>query len=166
MGTQADFLEFVIAGTLQPYFPWDNRIIWIAAVIGNFGNLIYQFPLGRRAWNLEIGIACYSAASEVYTRENYPEQWAMTQHNLGTAYSDRIEGVRAANIEEAIACFREALKVRTPENYPEDWAATQNNLGAAYSDRIEGVRAANIEEAIACYWEALKIYTHEDYPED
>src|SRR4028119_1063738 len=74
----------------------------LAAVIGNLGNLIYHFPLGRRAGNLEICIACYSAASEVYTRENYPEQWAMTQHNLGTAYSDRIEGVRAKNIEEEI----------------------------------------------------------------
>ena len=62
----------------------------LAADIVDFGNLIYQFPLGRRAGNLEIGIACYSAASEVYTRENYPEGWAMTQHNLGTAYSDRI----------------------------------------------------------------------------
>jgi len=138
---------------------------FIAADIVNFGNLIDQFPLGRRAWNLEIGIACYRAASEVYTREDYPEQWAMTLNNLGTAYSDRIEGVRAANIEEAIACYREALKVRTPENYPEYWATTQNNLGAAYNDRIEGVRAGNIEEAIACYREALKVYTRENYPE-
>ncbi|MEG4069705.1 CHAT domain-containing protein [Microcoleus sp. Pol11C2] len=137
----------------------------LAAVIGNFGNLISQFPLGRRAWNLEIGIACYSAASEVYTRENYPEEWAMTQHNLGTAYSDRIEGVRAKNIEDAIACYREALKVRTPENYPEQWALTQNNFGIAYSKRIKGVRAENIEEAIACYREALKVRTRENYPE-
>src|SRR4028119_623699 len=89
----------------------------------------------------------------------------MTQHNLGTAYSDRIEGVRPANIEDAIACYREALKVRTPENYPEDWATTQNNLGTAYSERREGVRAANIEEAIACFRLALKVYTREAYPE-
>ncbi|MEG4408959.1 CHAT domain-containing protein [Microcoleus sp. MON2_D5] len=138
----------------------------IAADIGNFGSLIKDFPLGRRAWNLEIGIACYSAASEVYTREDYPEQWAMGQNNLGTAYSDRIEGVRAANIEEAIACYREALIVYTLENYPENWAMTQNNLGTAYSERIEGATAANIEEAIACYREALKVYTREAYPEN
>ncbi|MFB8793411.1 MAG: tetratricopeptide repeat protein [Microcoleus sp.] len=137
----------------------------IAAVIGNFGNLIQQFPLGRRAWNLEIGIACYTAALKVYTRENYPEYWATTQNYLGAAYSNRIEGVRAANIEEAIACYTAALEVYTRENYPEDWAMTQNNLGIAYSDRIEGVRAANIEQAIACYREALKVRTPENYPE-
>ncbi len=137
----------------------------IAGVIGEFGNLIQQFPLGRRAWNLEIGIACYTAALIVYTRENYPEYWATTQICFGAAYSDRIAGVRAENIELAIACYREALKVRTRENYPEYWADTQNNLGAAYSDRIEGVRAANIERAIARYTAALEVRTRKDYPE-
>ncbi|MEG3989590.1 tetratricopeptide repeat protein, partial [Microcoleus sp. S28C3] len=117
------------------------------------------------AANIEEALACYSEALKVYTRENYPENWAMTQNNLGAAYSDRIEGVRAANIEEALACYSEALKVYTRENYPEKWAAAKNGLGNAYSDRIEGVRAANIEEALACYREALKVYTRENYPE-
>jgi CHAT domain-containing protein len=137
-----------------------------AAVIVNFGNLIQPFPLGRRAWNLEIGITCYTAALIVYTRKDYPEQWATIQNNLGAAYSNRIEGVRAANIELAIACYREALIVYTPKDYPEKWATTQNNLGNAYSNRIEGVRAANIELAIACFREALKVRTRKDYPED
>src|SRR5919199_3625771 len=137
----------------------------IAGVIVYFGNLINQFPQGRRAWNLEIGIACYSAASEVYTREDYPEHWATVQNNLALAYSKRIEGVRAENIEEAIACYREASEVYTREDYPEQWAGVQNNLGMAYNDRIEGVRAANIEKAIACYREALKVRTPENYPE-
>src|ERR687886_690057 len=138
----------------------------IAGVIVYFGNLINQFPQGRRAWNLEIGIACYSAASEVYTREDYPEQWATAQNNLGNAYSDRIEGARAENIEDAIACYWKASEVYTCEDYPEQWAMTQNNLGNAYSGRIEGVRPANIEKAIACYREALKVRTREAYPED
>jgi CHAT domain-containing protein/tetratricopeptide (TPR) repeat protein len=137
----------------------------LAGVIVIFSNLINQFPLGRRAWNLEIGIACYSAASEVYTRKDYPEHWATVQNNLGLAYSKRIEGVRAENIEGAIACYREASEVYTREDYPQNWAGTQNNLGIAYNDRIEGVRAANIEDAIACYLLALDVYTREDYPE-
>ena len=89
-----------------------------AVDIVNFGNLIQQFPLGRRAWNLEIGIACYTAALEVYTPKDYPKKWAGTQNNLGAAYSNRIEGVKAANIELAIACYREALIVYTPKDYP------------------------------------------------
>ena len=137
-----------------------------AVDIVNFGNLIQQFPLRRRAWNLEIRIACYTAALEVYTRKDYPEQWAVTQNNLGTAYSDRIAGVRAENIELAIACYTAALEVCTRKDYPEDWAMTQNNLANAYSNRIAGVRAANIELAIACYTAALEVRTRKDYPED
>src|ERR687886_675683 len=138
----------------------------IAGVIVYFGNLINQFPQGRRAWNLEIGIACYSAASEVYTREDYPEQWATAQNNLGNAYSDRIEGARAENIEDAIACYWKASEVYTCEDYPEQWAMTQNNLGNAYSGKIEGVRPANIEEAIACFRLALEIRTPTAFPLD
>ncbi|HBE61098.1 MAG TPA: tetratricopeptide repeat-containing protein, partial [Cyanobacteria bacterium UBA11366] len=67
--------------------------------------------------------------------------WAATQNNLGTAYSDRIKGEKADNIENAIACYREALKIRTPEAFPENWAMTQNNLGIAYWDRIKGEKA-------------------------
>ena len=94
-----------------------------AGVIFNFGNLINQFPLGRRAWNLEIGIACYIAALEVYKRENYPEDWAMTQNNLGNAYGDRIAGVRAGNIELAIARYTAALEIykRDTPFPPEDY---------------------------------------------
>jgi len=138
----------------------------IAAAIGEFGNLIQQFPLGRRTWNLEIGIACYTAALEVYKRDDYPEQWANNQNNLANSYSYRIAGVRAENIELAIAGYTAALEVYTRNDYLEQWAMTQNNLGAAYSDRIEGVRAANIELGIACYRSALIVYTPENYPEN
>ncbi len=136
----------------------------IAGVIGNFANLIQQFPLGRRADNLEIAIAAYQLALEVYTREAFPEDWAMAQNNLGSAYSNRIKGERADNLEIAIAAYQLALEVYTREAYPYEWAMTQNNLGAAYSDRIKGERADNLEIAIAAYELALKVYTREAYP--
>ncbi|XZO03765.1 MAG: CHAT domain-containing protein [Microcoleus sp.] len=137
----------------------------LAEVIGDFGNLIQEFSLGRRAWNLEIGIACYNAALEVYKRKDYPEQWATTQNNLGNAYSNRIAEVRAENIELAIACYTAALEFYKRKDYPEQWATTQNNLAAAYWNRIAGLRAENIEKAIACFTSALEVYKREDYPE-
>ncbi|RMH78964.1 MAG: tetratricopeptide repeat protein, partial [Cyanobacteria bacterium J007] len=83
---------------------------------------LYQFPLGNRANNLEIAIACYREALHVYTRDAFPQQWAMTQSNLGAAYRNRIRGERGENLEEAIACYREALQVRTRDAFPQDWA--------------------------------------------
>ncbi|MEH1810855.1 MAG: hypothetical protein V7L09_00065, partial [Nostoc sp.] len=87
--------------------------ISIAADIGNFSNLIQQFPLGSKASNMEIAIAGYEIALTVYTRSAFPENWAMTQNNLGIAYSNRILGERAENIESAIAAYSAALEVRT-----------------------------------------------------
>ncbi|WP_152553681.1 tetratricopeptide repeat protein, partial [Limnospira platensis] len=86
---------------------------------------------------------------EVYTRSDYPEDWATTQNNLGSAYRQRIRGERAENLEKAIAYYEAALEVRTRSAFPEDWAGTQNNLGAAYCNRIKGERADNLEKAIA-----------------
>lgn len=48
-----------------------------------------------RAENLEHAIAHYEQALTVYTREAYPEQWALSQHNLANAYRERIRGERA-----------------------------------------------------------------------
>jgi hypothetical protein len=66
----------------------NNQPEFIAAVFAEFGNLIQQFPLGNRMLNLELGIAAYQLALQVYTREAFPEQWAATQNNLATAYTN------------------------------------------------------------------------------
>ena len=68
----------------------------------------------------------------MYTREALPQNWAIAQNNLGTAYHNRIRGSRADNIEAAIKAFESALTVRTREAFPQNWANTQNNLGIAY----------------------------------
>ncbi|HEY9876788.1 MAG TPA: tetratricopeptide repeat protein, partial [Candidatus Obscuribacterales bacterium] len=137
----------------------------IAANIGNFSNLIQQFPLGSKASNIEIAIAGYEVSLTAFTRDTYPEEWAMTQNNLGTAYSERIRGDRAENIESAIAAYTSALQVRTREAFPIEWAMTQNNLGNAYKKRIRGDRAENIESAITAYTSALQVRTREAFPE-
>ncbi len=142
-----------------------NRALIIAGDIVNFSNLIEQFPLGNRAINIEIVIAGYENALTIFSRDGYPEYWAMTQNNLGNAYFYKIEGNRSKNLEEAIKCYQAALEVRTRNVYPEKWAETQNNLGGAYSDRKEGNRSDNLEKAIKYYKAALKEYTRHAYPE-
>ncbi|MEI2583635.1 CHAT domain-containing protein [Scytonema sp. PRP1] len=138
----------------------------IAVDIVNFSNLIQQFPLGDKASNMEIAIAGYEAVLTVFTRQAFPQQWAMTQNNLAAAYSDRILGEKAQNIEMAIASYTNALSVHTRQAFPQDWAMTQNNLGLAYADRILGEKAQNIEMAIASYTNALSVRTREAFPQD
>ncbi len=143
----------------------DIRISLIEAV-GNFCNAIREFPLGSRASNLEIAIAGYEVALTVFTRQEYAEDWARTQNNLGNAYSNRIKGEKADNLEMAIFAYREALSVYTREAFPEDWAMTKNNLGTAYGARIRGGKAENLELAIAAFLAALEIRTCEEFPQE
>src|SRR3712207_6360608 len=46
------------------------------------GNSLEQNPQGDRAENLEEAIRCYELALEVFTREDFPHDWARTQRNL------------------------------------------------------------------------------------
>jgi len=137
----------------------------IAVHIVNFSNLIRQFPLGNKASNMEIAITGYEIVLSVITRDTFPQEWAMTQNNLGVAYSERILGEKAENIEQAIDALSAALSVNTEQAFPQQWAMTQNNLGAAYSNRIQGKKAENIEQAITAFSAAFTIYTREAFPQ-
>ncbi|NES99415.1 MAG: CHAT domain-containing protein [Sphaerospermopsis sp. SIO1G1] len=139
---------------------------FLAGVIGEFSNLIQQFPLGNKANNMEIGITGYEIYSTIFTRQTSPESWAAVQNNLAIAYSDRIRGDKAENLENAIAAYEQALEVRTRTDFPVDWATTQNNLGNAYSDRIRGDKAENLEYAITAFEQALEERTRTDFPAD
>ena len=84
-------------------------------------------------------VAAFRAALEVYTREQFPVDWAMTQNNLGNAL--RALGEQAGSAErlnEAVAAFRAALEVYTREQFPVDWAMTQNNLGNVLKRWVQG----------------------------
>ncbi|MFB2805240.1 CHAT domain-containing protein, partial [Microcystis sp. BLCC-F209] len=63
--------------------------------------------------------------------DSFPYEWAMTQNNLGNAYSDRIRGEKAENLELAIVALNQSLEVITPTAYPIDCLQTGRNLGNA-----------------------------------
>ncbi|NJN13510.1 MAG: tetratricopeptide repeat protein [Richelia sp. RM1_1_1] len=84
-----------------------------AELIWKFGKMIAKLSLGNKAINLEIGIACYQAALQVYQRNQFPQEWAATQANLANGYKNRIKGNKAENIEKAILAFENALQIRT-----------------------------------------------------
>ena len=138
----------------------------IAAMLGEFGNLILQFPLGTRWLNVELGIAAYEQALTVMTQQAMPVEWATTTMNLAIAYSDRIRGERAENIEQAIAAYEQALSVMIQQAMPVEWATTTMNLANAYRNRIRGERAENIEQAIDAYCCSLEVFTPELLPDD
>ena len=108
----------------------------------------------------------------IRTRETLPQDWAMTQNNLGIALRD--QGIRTGGergtqlLAEAVAAYRQALEVRTRETLPQQWATTQNNLGTALKDqgiRTGGERGTQLlAEAVAAYRQALEVRTRETLP--
>jgi tetratricopeptide (TPR) repeat protein len=138
----------------------------IESILGLIGNLsihINDFPLGKRANNLEIAITGYQILLNNW--EPGSENWAQTQNNLAIAYRNRIRGEKAENIELAIASYTAALTVYTRDAFPQDWAQTQNNLAIAYTYRIRGEKAENIENAINFYTAALEVRTRDAFPQ-
>ena len=113
-------------------------------------------------------------ALEIYTREHLPQDWAVTQNNLGVAlraHADRTEGPKGTELlAQAVSAYRSALEVRTREQLPQDWAMTQNNLGVVLWDqaaRTEGPKGAELlAQAVSAYRSALEVRTREQLPQD
>lgn len=78
----------------------------------NLANAYGDRIRGDRGENLEIAIATHQAVLQVFTQQEFPREWAMTQMNLGNAY------LKLEQIDEAIACYRSALKVFTSTTFP------------------------------------------------
>ena len=130
----------------------------------NLGNAYRALPTGDRAANLEQAISHYQQALEVFTRQTFPEDWALTQNNLANAYHERIQGERADNLEQAISHYQQALKIYTRQAFPQDWALTQHNLANTYLQRIRGERADSLEQAILHCQQALEVRTRQAFP--
>jgi CHAT domain-containing protein len=138
----------------------------IARIISNLAWIIQEFPQGNIANNLEIAIIAYGLVSTVFTEQDFPQYWAMTQNNLAGAYSDRIRADRAQNLERAINCYLQALRVYTERDFPQEWTMTQQNLAIAYQNRIQGDKAENLERAIDCSQLVLLVRTEQDFPQE
>jgi tetratricopeptide (TPR) repeat protein len=125
---------------------------------------LYDTPLLIKGPALSSAIDHYISYLKVYTETDNPCNWAMTQNNMGNAYSDLPTGDKKKNLKTAIECYEAALKIYTETDNLYDWAMTQNNMGLAYSDLPTGNKKENLEIAIECYEAALRVRTETDYP--
>jgi tetratricopeptide (TPR) repeat protein len=138
--------------------------IFIAEGIGNLSTLIQQFTEGNEAINLEIAIAGYEVICQIFRYEDFPDYWAITKNNLGTAYRDRVCGRKSENLELSIKALQAALRVTSFQFSPERFALIYKNLGSAYAIRIEGDPTENINLSIKHFEEALSWYRFEKTP--
>jgi tetratricopeptide (TPR) repeat protein len=129
----------------------------VAALFKIFGERIQEFTLGNREINIEISIAAYQAALQVFTREAFPPQWAMIQINLGSAYGDRVLGNRAVNLIDAIAAYKSALGVITDDTFPKDWIL---KLRSSLLHMLENYKIALEDHLLALEGYGLALVDH------
>ncbi|MFQ3611675.1 MAG: hypothetical protein SNJ72_09305, partial [Fimbriimonadales bacterium] len=131
-----------------------------------FGYVLWKTPTVPRSAVMKAAIEHYQAALRVFTEADFPQEWAMTQLNLGNAYADLLTGDRLENLQQAMACYQAALRVYTEADFPREWAGTQRNLGTVYLQLPMGDRLENLQQAMACYQAALRVFTEADFPQD
>ncbi len=120
---------------------------------------------GSRASHLLVAIRLYSSVLLQYDERQFGYDWAMTQNNLGNAYSALPTGDRGANLQKAIAYYQAALRIYTEADFPQDWAMIQCNLGVECWNSPTGDRGANLQQAIKFYDHALRVCTEADFPQ-
>jgi CHAT domain-containing protein len=138
----------------------------IARLVLLFGSFVLESPWGIPGINIEIAIASFKISLNIYTRCDYPDEWAEVHNNLAVAYADRELGEKQDNIEISINYYLLVLEVYSRHKFPYEWARTKSNLASTYANRILGNRSENIELAIQYYKAALEVRTRKNVPHD
>ena len=82
---------------------------------------------------VKVAIQAYESSLILYSKKDFPMNYALTQNNLGNAYGTlaKVENP-VNNCETAIKAYKSSLTIYNFEDFPRDYALTQNNLGTAY----------------------------------
>jgi len=171
--TEETYLEQVIE---DDFSPLDNLRQMLAIFAKDpdaafdIGNESYNRGLVdiQKAAFMKVAVEAYGKTLEVWTYDNNPEKYAMTQNNLGISYGNLAELEKTAeNCRAAITAFQEALSVRSLDRFPIQYANTQRSLGNAYALLPEARdKVANCRLAISAYREALKVHSLDRFPFD
>lgn len=111
-------------------------------------------------------IGAYQRALRTFTRDTYPQEYAVLHNNLAIAYLSMSIADEHGRMREALAVqsFEEVLKVINLIDHPSEYAMINNNLGNALQSVTSGHALDNDVRALAAYDEALKVRNPRDTP--
>jgi len=125
---------------------------------------------------LRQAVEAFKLALQVKTRDQFSQEWAWTQYNLGLALRDQGIGMLTAGqiandlLGQAVDAFKLALQVYTRDQFSQEWAATQYNLGNVL--KILGAMTAGqkgddlLGQAVDAFKLALQVYTRDQLPQE
>jgi tetratricopeptide (TPR) repeat protein len=137
----------------------------IAEVEMNIGVVVQNLAGAGRA-RITDAIAAYQRALRTFDRTRFPQEYAILQNNLATAFLSIPFTDERSKMREALAvqAFEEGLKVVNLIDHPAEYAMLQNNLGNALQYASSSHVVENNLRALMAYDEALKVRTRETTP--
>ncbi|MGD9785435.1 MAG: hypothetical protein AB7E80_06995 [Hyphomicrobiaceae bacterium] len=137
----------------------------IAEAEMNLG-LVLQSLAGVHKARIQDAIAAYQRALRTFDKLKHPQEFAILQNNLATAFlsipfTDERSAMREAL---AVQAFREGLSVVTLVDHPTEYAMLQNNLGNALQYASSTHPVENGFRALEAYEEALKVRNARNTP--
>ncbi len=137
----------------------------IAEAEMNLG-LALQNLAGMRRAPIRDAIAAYQRALRTFNRAAHPQEFAILQNNLATAFLSIPFADEASKMREALAvrAFEEGLAAVSIVDHPAEYAMLQNNLGNALQYVSSAHRVENGFRALDAYDEALRVRTRRDAP--
>ncbi|MUG94180.1 CHAT domain-containing protein [Scytonema sp. UIC 10036] len=132
----------------------------------SLGLAYFDYSVSERSEKLEKALDCLNHALKVYIYQDFPQEWARIQNNLGEVYRNRIKEAKAENLKKAIDCYIASLDFYTQQGFLRQKAETQNNLGLVYSELINVIGPENLKEAVRFFLAALEVRTRQAYPSD
>ena len=122
------------------------------------GNALCHTPPDGDGDPVALAIHHYKTALKLGAAEKAPHIQAMTDLNLGNAYTDLQIGERAANLQQAMQHYRAALQAWSPEGAPAAYTLATNNIGVVYLQLGETGHTGQLRKAIAYFEEALRVH--------
>ncbi len=131
----------------------------------NFG-LVLQSLVPFNLARMTDSIKAYHEALQVFTWEDYPQEYAILYNNIAIAYLSMPMSSEREYLRQGLAVqsFEVALKHINLIDHPREYAMLQNNLGNALQYLVSSHPVDNNLRAIAAYDEALKVRNSRDTP--
>jgi tetratricopeptide (TPR) repeat protein len=137
----------------------------VAEVQMNLG-LVLQSLVPFHLARITDCIAAYHQALQVFTWQDYPQEYAILYNNIAVAYLSMQMDSERESLRQGLAVqsFEAALQHINLIEHPKEYAMLQNNLGNALQYLVSVHPVENNLKAIAAYDEALKVRNPQDTP--
>lgn len=143
-----------------------------ANIVGNRAGSVRAIGLERRdVRRLSEAGGLYQQVQQVYTLQDAPAQWAITQRNIGLVlYDTATITLNPADLDKARAAYQVALDNIDRSETPSDWAQLNLDIGRCWSlmstaERTEGPGAPqSLQNALDRLGDALDVLNPEAEP--